>query len=260
MNISIDETSIDDFERQGVVLLSSLIEPELVERLRAATDKALMRSENYFRRLRVWETDLDCREACLASAAPAAAAKLLRTRKINLFYDQVFTKPAGAPATPWHNDQPYWPVRGWPVVTVWLALDEVTFDSGPLEFIAGSHRWDRWFRPFIAASDGAVEAVSPELDAEYEPLPDFDAEREQHTILCWEMQPGDALAFHALAVHGARNNSAAHPRRGYAMRFTGAGTEYYLGPGVNPRITNPALVPGDPMDSDQYPVAYRTEG
>ncbi len=63
---------------------------------------------------------------CIESHLPTVVAGLLNTTQVNFFYDQVFTKePGSASPTPWHNDQPYWPVRGSGVMTLWLALDDI---------------------------------------------------------------------------------------------------------------------------------------
>jgi len=37
-------------------------------------------------------------------------------------------------------------------MTPWLAIDDISTDSGPLEFLAGSHLVDRWFQPSIGFS------------------------------------------------------------------------------------------------------------
>ena len=39
-------------------------------------------------------------------------------------------------------------------------------------------------------------------------MPDIDAERDQHRILAWDMEPGDALFFHFRTPHGAPANKA----------------------------------------------------
>lgn len=257
MQYQITEQQRRDFARDGALVLPALIDGDLLENTRVAVDRALVRSDNYFRRLRAWEDDSQLRHLCIDSHVPTVVAGLLNTASVNLFYDQVFTKePGSAVATPWHNDQPYWPVRGPDVMTIWLALDDIRMDSGPLEFIAGSHQWDRWFKPFVAATDGSAER---EYDAEphFEPLPDFEAERDKHEILCWELEAGDAIAFHALSVHAARANvSATRRRRGYALRYCGARATYHEGPANNPRLLNPALQHGDRLDSEQYPLVF----
>ena len=252
----IDSAVQRSFDKDGVALIPSFINMDTVQRMRAAVDRTLARSSNYFDRVRIWENDSDCAWYCLNSAAPALAVELLKTRKVNLFFDQVFAKEPGAPATPWHNDQPYWPVRGWPVMTIWLALDEFTADSGPLEFITGSHLWDLWFQPFEDGRDGSSKGVY-EFNPKYDPLPDFDAERERHRISSWSMNPGDVLAFHALIVHGVRTNT--HPeklRRGYAVRYAGNETTYHQGLGINRQLLNDELSLGDHLDSMQYPVVF----
>ena len=141
-------------------------------------------------------------------------------------------------------------------MTVWLALDPVKFELGPLEFIAGSHKWNRWFQPFTTREDGSADDFYAGTEDNFEPLPDFEAERDQHQILCWEMQAVDVMVFDAMIVHGARANSSTSIRRGYAVRYTGDGVTYHTGAEVNPRIINPLLKDGDPLDSEQYPVAY----
>ena len=37
--------------------------------------------------------------------------------------------------TPWHQDGEYWPIKPLESVTIWLAIDEVTPENGPLQYI-----------------------------------------------------------------------------------------------------------------------------
>ncbi len=251
---AVRQSDLDAYRQNGAVLLKSVFSQAWIHALRESADKALSQSENYFRRQRVWEYDDTCREYCLNTSAPAIAAALMNCVKVNLLYDQVFTKNAGNPATPWHNDLPYWPVRNGRAATVWLALDPIGLNSGPLEFIAGSHSWNQMYQPFTTVNDGSVEADYKGAENQFVPMPDFDVERDRHTVLCWEMQAGDVLVFDAMIVHGARNNSSSAVRRGYAVRYTCDSMTYHRGAEVNPRITNPNLLDGQPLDSDQYPA------
>ena len=191
MNSSVQH--IRAFHRDGVVRVAAAVDDAWIEKLREAIERGLGCSENYFRRHTLWNADEDLKAFCFNSVAPRLAVALLESNKLNLLYDQIFVKePGSGAATPWHNDQPYWPVRGWSVATVWIALDQITAESGAMEFIRGSHRWNRWFQPFLAASDGG-KAGDYEHNAEYEPLPNFDACRDELDIVSWDMQPGDAL-------------------------------------------------------------------
>ena len=203
--------------------------------------------------LRLWEHHETFHRYCTQSPLPLLAARLLRSTRVNLFYDQLFVKEADTDSpTRWHNDQPYWPVRGRQVLSFWLALDPVDLTSGGLEFVAGSHRWDRWFQPetFGRSDDGRGYTRNPD----YEPMIDIDAERDRHRILSWAMEPGDVIAFHAMVVHGAPANH--HPerrRRGYTVRYTGDDAVYLEGEGMATPLFADYLRNGDPIGGARFP-------
>ena len=52
-------------------------------------------------------------------------------------------------------------------------------------------------------------------------LPNIDAARDAFPILGWELQPGDAVCFHMLTLHGARGVTGTHRRRVFSVRFLG---------------------------------------
>jgi ectoine hydroxylase-related dioxygenase (phytanoyl-CoA dioxygenase family) len=59
----------------------------------------------------MWRHDPEFRAAALDSPAPAIAARMMGSGSADFFYDQLFVKePCTAHPTPWHQDQPYWPV------------------------------------------------------------------------------------------------------------------------------------------------------
>jgi len=245
------------YQRDGVVLLPAVIDSEWQQRLCTAIAKAVQKSDKYFHRYLLWPEDNDFADFCRHSLVSRIAADLTDSNKINLLYDQAFVKPAAsATATGWHNDQPYWPVKGEHVITLWIALDEVTEASGAMEFIRGSHRWQRRFAPFIADENGEFSHYVEGLQEYHEPLPDFEAERDQYDILSWSMQPGDVLAFNGWIVHGARGNTSDHSRRAYAVRYTGQDVCYWVDAATNDFLINPLLKQGDPLDSEQFPVVY----
>jgi ectoine hydroxylase-related dioxygenase (phytanoyl-CoA dioxygenase family) len=260
----VSDEQVVAYERDGVVFLPSVAGEEWIERVRGGIERSLIDDKTgeasaYFKRLRLWENDPELRDFCLHSQVPQIAAGLLNTDKVNLLYDQAFVKEPGTDApTPWHNDQPYWPVRGTQVVTLWIAFDPVTQENGGLEFIRGSHKLSKWYRPWDTDESGKItELFHGDDDDQYDEMPDFAANRDQYDIVSWEMKPGDAVAFHALTVHGAPGNRRRDlRRRAYAIRMTGRNVRYYAGKIWNEYITNPALKTGDPLDSPQYPVLY----
>ena len=120
---------------------------------------------------------------------------------------------------------------------------------------AGSHRWGRWFLP------RKFSGIDYDHDDErLEVMPDIDRDRESYDIRSWPLQPGDAIAFHFLTVHGAPSNlSTTHRRRGFAARFLGDDAVYARRSGeVSPPFPGleQRLQPGDAMRGDEFPVIY----
>jgi len=261
----IDEGQIEEFERDGVVFLPGLIADGWLPRLRAAIERDIEApgpcyhgyrvagGGRFHGNMRVWEGDADFAAYCRESALPAAAAALLGVARVQLYYDQLFVKEPGTDAsTRWHNDQPYWPVRGWPILSFWLALDPVTEESGALEFVRGSHRWGKWFQPEPFAPGGSDYATN----RDYVDMPDLDACRDRHAFCSWDMEPGDVIAFHALTVHGGPANRSATRRRGYTVRYCGPGMTYYAGPGTSGYLADDSLEDGAPLAGARYPVVH----
>ena len=133
-----------DFDRDGAVLMKGVVPAKWLGVLADAVERDIAEPGPFFNgyrpdagrfhgNLRIWETHEGFRAFCCEGPLREVAARFLGARRLNLFYDQLFVKEPGTPQpTRWHNDQPYWPVRGWPVMSFWLPLDPVTRESGAL--------------------------------------------------------------------------------------------------------------------------------
>jgi ectoine hydroxylase-related dioxygenase (phytanoyl-CoA dioxygenase family) len=252
----VSATELEAFSCDGALPLRSVVDDDLLGRLQAAAERARDRPGGFWYNIYLWRDDPDFRACCLDSPIPGIAARLLNAPKVNLLYDQLFIKPPKGGPTPWHHDLPYWPIEGDSVVSLWLALSEVTSSNGGLEFIRGSHRWGRQIRTFsVDYADGRY--IDPVATTDSEPVPDFEAERDNYDVLRWDLNPGDAVAFHALTLHHAPGNrDTKSARAGYSLRFMGDDVRYKETVGMNRRVFNPNLRDGDSMDSEQYPVAF----
>ena len=71
---------------------------------------------------------------------------LMGVKHANFPHEQFVVKePVTLEPTPWRHDQPYYCFDGDDIVSLWMQLDPVPKQWGE-EFIAGSHKWSRWFR------------------------------------------------------------------------------------------------------------------
>lgn len=135
------------------------------------------------------------------------AAALMGSGRVQMFHDHVLVKEPGTTRpTSWHQDGPYCFVEGCQTVSFWSPVDPVKEAS--LRCVAGSHLWPcevlptRWL---------AETAFCPDPDT-YMPVPAPCAEG--MTVLEWQMEPDDAVAFDFRTLHGARGNPTAAPAAG----------------------------------------------
>jgi len=102
-----------------------------------------------------------------------------------------------------------------------IAIDAMTADSGPLQFVPGSSKWGR-------VDFGAHDYDNPNYESQRPPL--FD-ENDAVTVLA---EPGDTLFFGPYTAHASFENTSDSYRRvlinGYA--YPGANGRIYPGEGV----------------------------
>jgi ectoine hydroxylase-related dioxygenase (phytanoyl-CoA dioxygenase family) len=263
VNVAVPASLVRQFWDEGAVCLRGAFDARWVEHLRAAVEEDLAKpgpiahedtpagkTGRFLGDIGLWAVKPAFRAFVEDSPAAEIAQQFLGSRKVNLLYDHLFVKePGTAERTPWHQDQPYWPVAGRQIVSLWVALDHVDQASSGVLYVKGSHNWTERYRP------SHFGGKDPYKDMPGEPFPDIDAEPERYAFLSWDCAPGDCLVHHALTMHGAPGNrSNARRRRAYATRWTGDDVTYAPVPG-QPRITveAPNLEPGDPLEGPVFP-------
>ncbi len=259
----IDADDCDAYERDGVVCLRGRFDrdwiafmQEWVERAMAApgpSGEVYGTNESggrFFGDLDIARRHEGFRKFVQDSPAAEIAGRIMRSAKVNFFYDQLLVKePGTGERTPWHQDQPYWAVSGKQICSIWLPFDPIPEETC-VEYLAGSHNWPE-FSPYHFNDGSPYEGTG--LPA----LPDIEAERDRHRILRFALEPGDCLVFQAMIVHGAPGNRQAQRRRALATRWTGDDARYCIRPGEMAIPTrDPGLEHGDLMDCADFPVVW----
>lgn len=86
----------------------------------------------------LWTQDPEIKELMFSKRLAQLAADLLEVDGVRMYHDQALFKEGGGGITPWHADQYYWPLSSDRVITIWIPLQAVPSEMGPLEFAAGS--------------------------------------------------------------------------------------------------------------------------
>ncbi|MEO0380714.1 MAG: phytanoyl-CoA dioxygenase family protein [Pseudomonadota bacterium] len=192
-----------------------------------------------------WERIPEFHAAIHDPAIAQAAANLMGSERVQMFHDHVLVKePGTSMATPWHQDAPYYFVSGQHTVSFWSPLDPVKEAS--LRCVAGSHLWEKDVLPTRWASETAF------FEGDYMPIPDPEAEGMR--IVEYEMEPGDAVAFHFRTLHGARGNHSDMRRRAFSLRLVGDDARYVTRPGpTSPPFPGHDMVAGQKLREDWFP-------
>ena len=257
----IDESTIGAFERDGAVLIRGCLQP-WVDSLRRGIEYNIAypgpdvrdyRDEGggrFFGDYCNWSRIPEYRDFLFQSPAGDIARALMRSRTARLFHEHVLVKEAQTEIpTPWHQDLPYYCVDTDGSCSLWLALDPVPVETCA-EFVAGSHLWGELYRPERFNRTPLNEGNT--LD----PPPDIDSHREDHAILRWSLEPGDAIAFTFRTLHGAPpNRSQGTRRRAFSSRWVGDGATFADRGGVtSPPFREVDLPHGALLEGPEFPL------
>lgn len=134
-------------------------------------------------------------------------AKLVHGEPV-LMAVESFNKPAQVgSAVPPHQDNAYFCLAPPDVLTVWIAIDAVTAENGPVYYVAGSH------------TRGTLPHVPSNVPGNSMGLPDaVDESTAQPALLA----PGDAVIHHGNTIHFSGPNRSDRPRCALLMVFRAA--------------------------------------
>jgi hypothetical protein len=221
------EAEIDAFWTDGFVRVDDVFPDEDVEELRALTADPSIQRELAKRRASERTVHLIPLTTRLAGFKELACDLRLTGRVAQLIGDDIqlsnsklATKPptAGAGAFPWHQDFAYYTHTNFDLLTVAVALDDVTPENGGMYAVRGSHRLglldhsrDGWM------TGGCVES--------------HHWETQQEAVVPLMSKAGGITIHHCLTLHGSPVNRSGMPRRLVVFQYR-AGDCYQLADNV----------------------------
>lgn len=261
----LSQADIEAYQQQGAVCLRqvlSLDEIELLkigieENLKSPSPRAKVASRPddtgfFIEDFCNWQYNHYYQRFIFETGISELARQLMKSKTVRLYHDHLLVKePHTQQKTPWHQDQPYYNIEGRQNCSLWIPVDPVP-RAATLEFIAGSHLGP-WLMPRSFMDNQAKWFPEGSL-AE---LPDIEAERNNYSILGWEINPGDIVCFHMLTLHAAGGVSHSHRRRVFSVRFLGDDMTH----APRPWVTSPPfpdleaeLAAGSPMEHALFPL------
>ena len=280
-NVLTDE-QLAAFRRDGVVHVPAVIDADTVERMRGAVRRLVAAPSRhganitpkgepgmFFQDRHLFPHDREFEGFLFETPFAQMAAEATGSATVRGFYEQVFVKEPGTRESfAWHQDRPYWNVDGMQICSTWLALSSADVVSSSLEFVRGSHRWGKTFRPEYPGLEGRdpkeVEALLWRGLADYiesfeDVCPEFEAYPERYDVTGFAVEPGDVLLFDYRVVHRSGPNAGNARREAISWRWLGDDAVWAPKSGGDPIVLpkHTFLAPGERITDDAvFPIVY----
>ena len=261
--VALPQSVIDQYRRDGHVLVRRAIHPDVVRAAVPMISSALAR--NWPHAARAVEampdlysqgftqiTDLGATDPLLRIFSnmrriARMAADLMGVAAVRLFCEDWLIKEPGAGITPWHQDAGAFPFRAEASITAWIPLRDIAEGEGLLRFARGAHR--------LGLS--GIEGLNEEGQAGYDSI------IAEHGLVIDHLAPvfaGDVSFHDGRMIHGAFPNLGTEHRAALALHCfaDGAIIDEQLTPQMQHLLDSaaPYLRAGDVAASDSWPLLF----
>ena len=263
---------IEAFQRDGAVCLRGVFEERWLATVARGIEANLANPSEFSESLAGgigrffndycnWQRIPAYRDFIMHSPAAEIAARLMGSAKGIFYHEHLLIKePGNQNKTPWHQDQPYYPVDGRQVCSIWMPLDPVPVESS-LGFVRGSHVSGPLYIPRKFATQKNYQLKNADDStglAGFENVPgDIDSRPDKYEILSWPLEPGDCVVFYGATLHGAAGNVSDNvSRRAFSTRWFGEEARFVERPWeLSPPFTG-GLKVGEGMVCELFPVVW----
>lgn len=263
---TLSATAVADFHAKGYHIHERLFSADEIEALRAHADRVThgffendqppdghngthrQDSRKVIKIDNCWKADRTMATAAFSPKIGHIAAQLIGAGQIRIWHDQFLHKPArGGRVVTWHQDWAYWQcIAECQTVTCWIALDDVHPDSGPMDYLEGSHKLGLFPLPkIISGDDEQFPILPPDLNLRKVPV---------------LVKAGQVAFHHGLTLHGSGKNTGATPRRALVSHVMSGACTYKPGqPHHNEHWMKKYEVhpqPGERFHGPQFPIIW----
>src|SRR6476620_11955361 len=144
---SLDDGLIRRFREDGLIRLPNVLSPETLAQFAPDINRFVdennrlkdipfenrtLYDQAFVQVMNIWTRNQNVRELAVSKRLARIADELMGTRGVRMWHDQALYKEPSGGFTPWHVDQQYWPMSGPNSITVWIPLQPVPIEMGPL--------------------------------------------------------------------------------------------------------------------------------
>ncbi|WP_295791689.1 phytanoyl-CoA dioxygenase family protein [Mucilaginibacter sp.] len=271
MNTTITPAQVDFYQENGYVIIEDFLNSAELKLWREAVatavderngqkipgragkigeDDGINKDSEYLAKvfdqlINLWQTNEKVKELMFNPAIGEMAATLAQVDGIRIWHDQALFKKPWANPTSWHLDTPFWSFSDRKALSIWVALDDATFENGCLFFIPGSHKETSFENPGIGRN----------MDSIFNFYPSF----KTSPSVAAPMKAGSCSFHNGLTIHGAHANMTPGSRRAMTCAYMPDGNTFN---GIQNILSDEAiekLKVGDLLNNDeQNPLIYST--
>lgn len=238
MNSNLSKEKIDFYSLNGFVVIENFLNPEELEEWRFALQDAMQdrkgqkipgleikigqddginKDHEYFSKvfdqlINLWQTNASIKKLMLNEEIGRMASQLAGVDGIRIWHDQALVKRPWANPTSWHLDTPFWSFSDRRALSIWVALDDATFENGCLYFIPGSQGKTSFDNPGIGKNMDAIFDFYPQfIDSKSVAVP---------------IKAGSCSFHNGLTIHGAGANMTNGFRRAMTCAYMPDGSTF----------------------------------
>ena len=229
MTFQLSETQVEQYERDGYVILRNLFDEMEIDLLQRAMeqDPAIVESslirpdqEGFGTRISLWNRAGDSVYGLAARGDRLVnTATTLIGEEVYHFQSKLTAKdPYEGGAWEWHQDYGYWYHNGClrpDMLSCMIALDPTTQENGCLKLVTGSHKLGRI--DHVPLTDKQNEA---------DPLR-MEHILKSHKTFHAELAAGDVLVFHSNMLHRSDKNTSPNRRWALLICYNAASNDAY---------------------------------
>ncbi|KAK5581913.1 hypothetical protein RB653_003493 [Dictyostelium firmibasis] len=210
-----------------------------------------------------WKSDSVLAQLVLNDSIGKLACELLGCDSVRVGQDNIFWKPTNGKPIGMHQDLPYLECITKKVITIWIALTDVSKENGTVEFVEGSHKWND-LPPDVNDSNSNEEFHNPKnyLKGLESALKFNDLESvEKIPIHYVTVKAGGCSIHHGKLWHGSNTNpSSFKGRMVVTIHFIPGDSEF--NPNLKPHFSfgRYKIFGSNRLEESFYPITYSKNG